>query len=84
MPGNEDGLLAQDGYQAYFSTYDIDAEHQIVRHKVLGSLYPDWTGTTQVRYYQLRDGNRLMLSTAPVGAPPEDEPIFELVWERIT
>ncbi len=80
---DEGSKAGYDGYQAYFSTYSVDAEKGIIRHKVLGSLFPDWTGTTQVRYYELRESNRMLLRTAPIGSATEDQTVFELLWERI-
>jgi hypothetical protein len=76
-----DGVLG--GYQAYFSTYSVNAELKIVRHEVLGSLYPNWTGSTQVRYYEMRDPDHLLLRSAPIGSRCRNGPIFELEWERI-
>jgi hypothetical protein len=61
----------------------VDTEERVIRHIVLGSLFPEWTGSTQVRYYDLQDRDHLLLSTAPIGAKPEDGPIFQLVWERM-
>jgi hypothetical protein len=81
--GGEGAKTGYDGYQAYFATYSVDTENRIIRHKVLGSLLPDWTGSTQVRYYELRDPDRLLLRTAPIGSAAEDQTVFELLWERI-
>ncbi len=82
--GDEGAKTGSGGYQAYFSTYSVDAEKKIVHHEVLGSLFPDWIGTTQVRYYELQDSNRLLLRTAPIGSESEDQTVFELLWERIS
>jgi hypothetical protein len=71
-----------DGYQAYFATYTVDTEHRIICHSVIGSLIPEWTGSSQVRYYEMLSGDRLVLRTAPHGTNKVDGPIFELVWER--
>ena len=61
----------------------MDTEARVVRHMVLGSLFPGWTGSTQVCYQNLQDGDHLLLSTVPIGAEPGDGPIFLLVWERL-
>jgi hypothetical protein len=74
---------AYEGYEAYFSTYAIDEERQTISHKVVGSLFPNWTGSTQQRYYAIDPQNRLVLSTAPIGTKPAGNTIVELVWERL-
>ncbi len=73
---------AYESYEAYFSTYEVDQEKCLVHHHVLGGLFPNWTGTDQARYYQF-EGNRLILSTEPVGRKPADRTIVVLVWERM-
>jgi len=82
-PSDEEIRSSYDGYQAYFATYTVDTARQVIRHEVLGSLFPDWTGSTQVRYYELPDDKHLLLSTGPIGSEPGDAPIFQLVWERL-
>ena len=80
---NDDEMKsAYEGYEAYFSTYAIDPHLQKVTHKVLGSLFPNWTGSIQTRYYSLDGDERLILSTEPPGSTPNGRPIVQLVWER--
>lgn len=73
---------AYESYEAYFSTYEVDEEKHLVYHKVLGGLFPNWTGTIQSRYYQF-EGSHLILSTEPIGSRPSGKTIVTLVWERI-
>jgi hypothetical protein len=75
--------LAYEGYEAYFSTYAIDVQRHIIRHTVIGGLFPNWTGTVQERFYEFEDDGRLILSTAPVGTAPGDGTAVTLVWEKI-
>jgi len=74
---------AFDSYEAYFSTYEVDEVNHVINHKVLGDLYPNWTDSVQSRYYKF-EGNRLILSTEPVGCAPGEKTIMTLVWERLT
>lgn len=53
------------GYTAYFGTFSIDADKQTIIHHVLGSLYPDWIGSQQVRHFEF-DDDRLILKTPPM------------------
>ena len=73
---------AYESYEAYFSTYEVDELNQVINHKVLGNLFPNWTGTIQSRYYKF-EGNRLILSTEPFGCVPKENTILTLVWERL-
>jgi hypothetical protein len=57
-PTAEHALAAYASYFAYFGTYTLDPEKQVVTHHVEGSLAPDFTGTDQPRPYKL-EGDRL-------------------------
>jgi hypothetical protein len=74
---------AFEGYEAYFATYAVDAERRIIEHKVIGSLFPNWTGTIQTRFYEFDGPNRLVLSTQPAGAAPRGKSLVRLTWERL-
>jgi hypothetical protein len=65
---------AYDSYEAYFSIYEVDEANYIVSHLVLGGLFPNWTGTVQSRFYEFY-GNRLILSTEPIGCVPKEKPL---------
>jgi hypothetical protein len=80
---DEEMKAAFEGYEAYFSKYDVDSERGTISHKVVGSLFPNWTGSTQTRYYAFDGDNRLVLSTAPIGAAPSEHTTVQLVWERM-
>jgi hypothetical protein len=73
---------AYDSYEAYFSTYEVDETNQIINHKVLGGLFPNWTGTIQPRHYKF-DGDRLIMSTDPIGYVSRERTVVTLVWERL-
>ena len=75
--------LAYRTYEAYFSTYEVDAEHSLIRHHVHGGLFPNWTGTVQSRYYRFDGPDRLILSTEPIGALPTRKAIVILEWARL-
>jgi hypothetical protein len=57
-PTPEHALAAYSAYVAYFGTYTVDAEMQVVTHHVEGSLAPDFTGTDQPRPFKV-EGDRL-------------------------
>lgn len=67
-------------YEAYFGTFEVDEEKGMVIHHVDGSLLPNWTGSDQVRFYQLSN-DCLILSTAEI--PYSGTTIVgKLVWKR--
>jgi translation initiation factor RLI1 len=74
---------AFEGYQAYFSTYVVEAERRLIHHQVVGSLYPKWTGTIQTRSYEFLGANRLVLSSAVDGNGSNSRTVVKLVWERL-
>ncbi len=58
---------AYDSYIAYYGTYAVDAATMTVTHKVTASLFPNWVGGDQQRFYVL-DGDQLTLSSKPFPA----------------
>jgi hypothetical protein len=69
------------GCTSYFGRYELDPAGGRVVHHVEASLYPNYEGQGQVRYYRL-EGDRLEITTAPIlfrGNPR----VFALVWERL-
>ena len=55
---------AFEGYIAYYGAYEINQEEGTVTHHVKGSLFPNWVGSAQKRFFEF-SGNRLTLSTPP-------------------
>lgn len=80
--GNPEELkLAFEGYTAYWGTYQINEEEGSVDHKVESSLYPNWIGGIQKRFFEFSD-NRLILRTPPLRYAGESQTGL-LVWERV-
>lgn len=75
-------VSAGKGYLAYGGTYVEDARHGVVVHHVAYSLFPNWVGTDQVRFFK-RAGSRLITSapTVVVGGHLMDA---MLVWELLS
>ena len=76
----EEIQAALQGYVAYFGHCEVDVENRTVTTRVEGSMYPNWVGTQQLRYYELA-GDRLVLKTPamPIG---DKEFTGVLTWER--
>lgn len=68
------------GYTAYYGTYTVHPEEQVVVHHIEVSLLPNWVGTEQRRHFTW-DGNHLTLQ-----GPLRLGGVFwevSLVWERL-
>src|SRR4051812_32147479 len=74
----EEKALAYDTCRAYCGTYEITGEK--VLHHIEVSVFPNWVGITQERFYELRD-NRLSLST-PLFLNRGQQRTSHLIWER--
>ena len=71
---------AYTGYLAYFGTYDVNEAQGYLTHNVDTSLFPNWRGTRQQRFFELSE-NTLTLSTPPTPFGGR-EVTGVLVWER--
>jgi len=71
---------ALQGYAAYYGQCEIDEENKTLVTRVEGSLFPNWVGSRQLRYYEL-SGSQLILKTTPI-AFGEEEFTGVLTWER--
>ena len=77
---SEEVRAAFEGYIAYYGTYEVREEEGSVVHHVEASLFPNWIGGDQVRFFELSD-ERLTITTAPlVFAGGESTTV--LVWQR--
>ncbi|WP_145553205.1 lipocalin-like domain-containing protein [Yersinia canariae] len=65
----------------YFGRYKIDEQQATVTHFVEGSLFPNWVGSQQLRYYQFEE-NRLTLRTPPLQMN-NSALVGVLIWEKI-
>jgi hypothetical protein len=70
-----------EGCISYYGPYEFDAENNFIIHHVEGSLFPNWEGQGQKRFFEL-SGNRLRLTTPPTVWGGE-EFVAMLIWERI-
>lgn len=65
---------------SYYGTFELNEEEGYVVHHVEHSLFPNWQGTPQQRYFTL-EGNTLRISTPPVVWENEQR-VGVLEWER--
>jgi len=82
MKGTKEEIkLNFEGFVSYYGSYEFDRKKGLVIHYMEGSLFPNWEGQRQKRFFEL-SGNRLKLSTPPTlwGG---GEAVGVLIWERI-
>ncbi len=73
---------AFEGYLAYFGTYEVKDDVNVIIHHIKGSLFPNWTGRDQERYFELSKG-RLILKT-PLMSLNNKKQTGLLIWKRKT
>lgn len=74
-------LAAYDGYVAYYGSFSLDSTQHVVTHHVRGSLFPNWVGGEQQRFYSIV-GDELTLSTRPFTAHGQ-EVTAHVLWRRV-
>ncbi len=70
------------GYIAYLGAYEVNEEGRYVSHHVRNSLFPNWKGVSQRRYFDL-SGDRLTLTTPPIPFGGESQTGI-LKWVRVS
>jgi hypothetical protein len=82
----EDKAAAFDSYVAYYGTYTVDAKAGTVTHHLEGALIPGREGINNVRWFEFRGDDRLLL--VPIedgkgGVLSRKDAKYKLLWERI-
>ncbi|WP_446743308.1 lipocalin-like domain-containing protein [Silvibacterium acidisoli] len=67
-------------YIAYSGSFSVEDEKVI--HHVEVSLYPNWVGRPEVRFYSFEENN-LTLRTGPIRSGRHTV-VAQLVWERVS
>jgi hypothetical protein len=76
----EETIANYQGYSAYYGRYDVDLKEQCVNLHVEGSLFPNWEGGTNKRFFRI-EGNRIRFTTPPTTWGGEGI-VGLLEWER--
>ena len=72
-------ISAMESYMSYAGRYEVRKDSVI--HHVEFSLFPNWIGTPQERFYKF-DGDRLTLSAAPFVKDGVEQTAV-IVWEKL-
>ena len=76
----EETKAAIEGYVSYYGPFDLDIEQKKLITHVEGSMFPNWVGKDQERFYEVA-GDHLILKTTPF-AFGDIEFVGVLVWQR--
>ena len=77
----DEKAAAYDSYVAYYGDFAVDPALHTVTHTVTGSLFPNWAGGQQMRFYELKS-DELVLTTKPFHAQGT-EVTAHVVWHRV-
>ena len=82
LQGSADEIrTALEGYMAYCGTYDVNEQKGTIAHILECSLFPNWVGTIQTRFFEFSE-NRLLLTTPPLMLGGHQQ-IVHALWERL-
>lgn len=76
----EEIKAAFEGFNAYCGTYEVNEEKGTVTHHVEGSMFPNWVGMDQKRFFKCF-GDQLTLSTSPMPLGGRQSTVH-LIWAR--
>jgi len=57
---------AYENFDAYCGTYTVDENKGTVTHHVKGAKFPNWVGTDQVRYFELKNDKLQIKATLEI------------------
>lgn len=70
-----------DSFIAYAGKFSIS--ENIVTHDIKLCSFPNWIGTKQKRFFELKGNNQLILSTPPLQVKNNEFETAYLIWERM-
>lgn len=73
----EEILPAYYGFIAYYGTYSVIPDSNIVIHHLKACSFPNWINQDQKRYYEIKK-NQLILRTPWIGSER-----YELTWQKL-
>jgi hypothetical protein len=68
-------------FSAYYGTYSVNDDNDVVTHHVEGALVPNRVGSDQLRNFKL-DGDKLTLSPPPREVDGQTQ-VSSLEWHRV-
>lgn len=82
MAGTEEEMVAAyKGFVSFWGAYQFDSETKQLTYVIEGSLFPNWVGHENLRFYEFEE-NRLTFKTPPFPMGGQ-EIVGVLIWERL-
>ncbi len=75
----DEQVTALQSYLTYLGRFELQ-DNKVIHH-IEASLFPNWVGVTQERFFEVKD-NQLVLSTDPLLIKTQQQ-VAHLIWERI-
>jgi hypothetical protein len=72
----EEMTTAYEGFLAYYGTYKVMPDSNLIIHQIKACSFPNWINKEQKRYYKFKD-NKLILKTPLIGTLQS-----ELTWQK--
>ncbi|MBD2692112.1 lipocalin-like domain-containing protein [Anabaena catenula] len=76
----EEQVRAAKTYFSYCSKYEV--KEKSVIHYVESSLFPNWVGTVQERFFEFNQDNQMILSTEPMLIEGKQQTNY-LIWQHV-
>ena len=84
LRGTDDEIkTAYQGYIAFWGNYKIDESKREMTYSVEGSLFPNWVGHENLRYYEFTDDRQALTLRTPPFLAAGKEIVGLLIWQRI-
>lgn len=75
----EEKIMALQTYLSYCGQYEIQANE--VCHHIKASMFPNWMGTTQKRFFEFEQEDRLLLKSSPFSMHGKQRVAY-MVWAK--
>lgn len=80
---DEEIKTAYQGYVAFWGNYRVDETKGEMNYLVEGSLFPNWIGHENLRYYEFSDDQQTLTLRTPPFLAAGKEIVGILIWQRL-
>ena len=80
---DEEIKTAYQGYVAFWGIYRVDETRREMTYLVEGSLFPNWIGHENLRYYEFSDDQQALTLRTPQFLAAGKEIVGILIWQRL-
>jgi len=80
---DEEIKTAYQGYVAFWGNYKVDDTKREMTYVVDGSLFPNWIGHENLRFYEFSDDRQTLTLRTPPFLAAGNEIVGMLIWQRV-